>query len=79
MSVHTHTQTSSEVGILREPSDSELASEAKELHSLTERVNVLSDDIMSNHLWLLAVQSTVIMAVFLYIWLCRANHSLELA
>ena len=34
---------------------------------------------MSNHLWLLAVQSTVIMAVFFItcLWLCRTNHSLE--
>ena len=34
---------------------------------------------MSNHLWLVAVQSTVIMAVFFItcLWLCRANHSLE--
>ena len=42
-------------------------------------MNDLPDDMMSNHLWLLAVQSTVIMAVFFItcLWLCHANHSLE--
>ena len=56
-----------------------MESEAEELHSLTEKVNDLPDDIMSNHLWLVAVQSTVIMAVFFItcLWLCRVNHSLE--
>ena len=56
-----------------------MESEAKELHSLTEKVNDLPDDMMSNHLWLVAVQSTVIMAVFFItcLWLCRVNHSLE--
>lgn len=42
-------------------------------------MNDLPDDMVSNHLWLVAVQSTVIMAVFFVtcLWLCRVNHSLE--
>jgi hypothetical protein len=76
--VHTLMQASSEVGILREL-HSELESEAKELRSLANRVNVLPDDIISSHLWLLVAQSIVVMAVFFVscLWLCHMNHNLE--
>ena len=56
-----------------------MESEAGELRNLTNRVEVLPDNIMSKQLWLLVVQSSVIMAAFLtiYLWLCRINRNLE--
>lgn len=77
---YAHTlQANREVGILQEL-NSELELEAKELHNLADRMDVLPDDVISKHLWpLLVVQSVVAMAVFLVtcLWLCRANRKLE--
>ena len=75
---HSHAQTSREVGVLREL-HSELKSEAEELHNLTKKVDTVPNDVITKHLWLLVVQSGVVMAVFLIssLWLCRANRSLE--
>ena len=43
-------------------------------------MDAVPDDVISKHLWLLVLQSAVILAVFLIpcLWLCHINRSLEL-
>lgn len=78
MHTHTRVQTSKEVGILREFCD-ELHSEIQQVQNLTEEVATLPDDIFYKHLFLLIVQSAVVMAVFLLscLWVSHMNRHLE--